>query len=450
MKFSKFFLSVAAFGLLSLGACSDDKKSDDPGKNPDGPGGSGSMEVMTPEESKKFLESAVTKALDMFNPEDQKEVIEVAAYFEEEYGDLELPDNFYFDEDDDLYEPKSFMKGLASACRGNMEGLTRAAYTYTYDINFDKLKGVYEPDLRNDCWKFVEKSNDVIFRFYDKNSKQSEIKVTRSGGSSDFTITEEDNDEYWDEYEKYIYNISIPHTVEARLSVGGKQLAYTKVVSSIDIDGHKLSADVYAEAANLTASAKLEGNDSKVASTTRFTVGGKDFLTGYATVNGAGLCDYDKIKGMLEESTTDREWANFIQKGDAGVNLIGEVQVYAQANVTKDVVAAFRAGEWDSYEYNSKSEARADAEAAVRALNQNIAAQMRYNDTKTDQATIVFELEEDTWSYGWEYTVGMYLKFGDGTTYSFDDYFKHWTSVETKWNSLMRAYERVWEGALPK
>lgn len=103
MKFINYLSIAACASMLALGAASC--SSDDPGNEPDGGvegGGDGSItKELTPEESKTYLEETAKKTLNKFNPDDQKPLVDLLNNFDERYGDLDMPDNFPFDDDDE-------------------------------------------------------------------------------------------------------------------------------------------------------------------------------------------------------------------------------------------------------------------------------------------------------------------------------------------------------------
>ncbi len=234
MKSTKILWCLPA--LLVFGACSDDKE-----KNPDGPQGSGTMEIMSPEQSKQYLQKTASEFLDLFKPADQKEVIELASYFDATYGGYDMPEEFDIDED-----THTFMRSLRQAAEGNFDALTRAAYSYSYTINFKRFAGIYQPNTTLREWVRTGESDNIVFKFPKADSSDAVITVTQSGGTSevDFSYIEKWEDWHWNssnnDYDKeevretYIYYLSIPKTVNVTLVSGGKHLAAATVVSSVD------------------------------------------------------------------------------------------------------------------------------------------------------------------------------------------------------------------------
>lgn len=447
-------LKWAVLPLLVLTGCGKDDENG--GENPEGPGGQGSMEVMTPEQSKSFLQDASIDFLNKFNPEDQKQVIELAAYFSEEYGDLDAPDEFDIDDDGDYDysgSPAGFIKAMAKAAKGDLDAMSRAAFTYSYTFNFNKFAGIYEPSRNRRQWVKTGSSKDIVFRFTNRMAQPVELKITQSGGSSDIEYTEKYTDwDYWtdEEYEEiYKYYISIPKNVTATLTENGKQLAHTTVVSSINLDGHTISADVEATLMNIKADARVNGTDTKVEASANFYVSGAKIGNTYVTINGSNLCNHKKYESFedMDDDQLYAEFAKMFQNGSCGVDILGKVQAYGQVNYYRDL--PYDLGSYyDDEDYDSQYSAQADCQKACDRLNKNVTAQLRYNNTTTNQATIQFYPEFDKWgSNYWEYWISARLLFPDGTTYDIESYFDNFTNVSNKWETLIEAYERIWDSA---
>ena len=450
MKLTK--LTWAALGVAVLASCSDKKTEVD---NPDGPQGNGTMEAMSPEQSKEFLQNATIDFLDKFKPEEQKDIIELAAYFDAEYADYELPDNFYFDDVEPSYSPRTYLRQLAKAAKGDIDALTRAANSYDFRVNFDRFTGVYEPNPRKEEWFRTGDSSDIVFKFRDKGGMPVELKITQSGGTSeiDFTLTDWDyeyvNGTYEEIEEKYNYYLSIPKNLTATLTQNGKVLANTTVVSSIDVKGHTLSADVDATMMNLKATAKVAGNDSKVESRSELYVNNQKIATAYATVEGSGLCDIDRYKELenIEDDMLNDQLGEMFKSGDCGMDMLGKVQVYGQATYYTRLPLDLD-GSYDGWDFDKDREkARKACQAACDRLNRNVKAQLRYNYTTTNQATILFQPGFRDWDYMWEYYTQSVLLFPDDTKYSVDEYFNNFTMVSNKFDTLFDAYMKIWRQA---
>ncbi|MDE5876446.1 MAG: hypothetical protein K2H47_03005 [Muribaculaceae bacterium] len=445
MKLDKLGYAVVALAMLA--GCSDNDP--DPVDNPDGPQGSGEMTEMSPEESKEFLTATSTEFLNLFNPSDQSEAIEVAAYFQKVYGDFDMPQQFRDLEEVRYASPAKYFRAIHRAASGDVDALTRAAYTYTYHINFDRFAGKYEPVSSREEWVKTGDSKDIIFVFTDGNNRQCELKASKGAGTSDFDYSYTDEgDGYYDD-ETYNYYLSIPKEIKVTLTVGGKVLADSKVVSDINVNGHSLRMETTATLCNLTVNAAVNGTDIKVQANMEAYVSGKKALSSYATVNGHDLCNKNKIEDLIDRDDADYMLSSMLTDGECGGDVLGKVQVYGQMKYYKGMVDDLD-NYWGSYNYGSKNEAKIACEQVCDKLNANVKTQMRYNGTATDQATLVFVPYLYDWSYDWEYALEANLLFPDGTTYSVDSYFDKFTTVTNKWEALIDAYDRAWSNALPR
>lgn len=419
---------------------------------------SGPMDVMTSEESKTFLQNTATDFLNKFQPEDQKEAIELAAYYSQEYGDLEPPVEFDIEPDGRSRTPGMYLKALASAAKGDMDALTRAATSYSYTLKFERFSGIYEPDLSNGEWVKTGDSNDIVFIFNNKSGQPVELKVTQAGGISDvdFTLTEWEDDYdyetgYWEEFEvKYNYFLSIPKNVTVTVKDNGKDLAKSTVVSNINVDGHTLSADIKATLMNLDAEVMISGMDTKIEAYTNFFISGEKVGTAYATINGNNLCNkkkYESFEDMDDDQVKD-ELAKMFSNGNCEANILGKVQAFGQATYYKEMPDDLGAY-FDDYDYSSKDEARNECQKACDRLNKNVNVVLRYNNTTTDQATFQFAPDFDEWNGGsyWEYYLTTNIIFPDDTSYNLDSYFDKFTNVSNKWDALIDAYEKIWDSA---
>ena len=423
MEMKNYFKGALALAVaLSVASCKD--KDEIPENMP---GGSGTMHEFTSSESKQFLEETAKEAMGLLNPADQEDFLELSSYFIEEYGDYELPENFYGEDDDDYYYAKKFFADMAKAVKnGDGAGMTRAMAEYVYSFDYDNLKGIYEPNYRREEWTYVGSSNDIIFRFDNAKSQQCELKVSGNSkyNSGSFEVVDD-----WYDYSE-IYNYRFPTEVNFTLTENGTQLASGKVNSDFSIDGHTLNLDVTATVANISANAKVNGTDTKVSESTTTTVGGKTFLTTWASVTGHHLCDinyFDRLSSSDEASIL----AQLFETGEATATLIDKVSVDATVNYTYDMYDAF-----EMYAYSQR-----EAEKYTNVLNSGTTAIVRYNNTKTKQASLTWDYTANR--YG-EYQIEPVLVFPDGSSIFFVDYFSNgFTGVESAWNNLVRKYEAV-------
>lgn len=442
MKFLKFSVGACFALALAFSSCSKDDSGSEP-VNPDD-GGSGEMSVLTPQESKTFLSNTAKNLMSKFDPSQQREFMKFAADFGEQYGDLEAPENFYIDEED---SPAYMMRALAKGVQeGSPAAITRTVYEYVYNINFKQFSGEYVPGHYS--WVKKRDSKDIVFSFEDRAGNPCEIKVTASSDTSDGTITITDEDWYWDEYYKDIYNFSIPCTMTLTVNQNGKTLAGATVKSKINLNGHSLDADVKVYVQNIEVQATVNGTDRKVTQTAKLLVSGETLITEKAEVTGNNLCNIDAIQNALDQEGDDSDvLLSFFDGGVANLDVMGDVQVYGQVTFNREIIRAVKNSEceWGYYSDLSKSEAKEKVAAAAAAFNKYVSAVLKYQNKSTTQATLFFETAQHSYSNWGYFEVEPQLMFEDETTYSFEEYFSYgFSSVTTAWDDLISSYEHVW------
>lgn len=442
MKLQRISLISVGIAVLIMAGCNDPDPKPDPNPNPD----EKEMGEMTPSESKQYLTETSIEFMDYYKPADQKEIIDLAAYYLDTYGDYDLPDEFYFEDEDPYGAPAQFMKEIGKAANGDVSALTRTSYYYSYTFNFDRMAGIYEPKRSYEQWVKTGDSKDIVFKFTDNNGKACEIKVTKSGSESKIEYESVYEDYYWND--KYIdtYSISIPQNIKATLKQGGKVLVAADVISSIDIKNHKFSVNSEATMCNMKAEMIAEGNDKRLKSETKYSIDGKEIATSSAVINGNDLCNIDKMEEMIDDDYDYDPLVRFLSTGEGSINVLGKVQLYASLDYNSRLGEDFD-GWWCSCDDSSKSEARKKCQAACDNINECIKAYLCYDNTKTKQASIqAVPFYGEEYNH-WYYEVWNQLLFPDGTTYDVDEYFGKFIKVSDKFETLLDAYERVWDNA---
>ena len=443
----KFFYSFLMGALaLSIASCKDDKA-----KDPDGPDDpNGEMTQLSPTKSKEFLVETANDFLSKFNAGDQQQLIKLCAFFEDRYGYLDMPKEFVVDEEITETNPLRLVKAFAAtAAHGNATKAGAASIIYTYTLDFEKFKGVYTP--AGSRWVKAQESNDIIFRFDDATGTECELKATISSKNSDGSIswTDEYYDYYYDEEitEEYVYKFRIPQEINITLSQGSSVLANSKVTSSIDTRNHKINVVANVTAANITAAVKLDGTDTQVTQTSTLTVSGEELVATNATLNGNNLCNFDFYKDNMDEDAQDL-LPQLLSSGNATVSVMKKVRIDATGKYTNALYEALN-NEYDSWEYSSQSAAERAVTNAIATLNNQITAEVRYNNTNTVQARLIWDYDLDEWGNYFEYYIQPLILFSaDDTRYTFDEYFsKGFSTVEDTWADLQESYEKVWEAA---
>lgn len=440
---TKAAIVAMLFAGLTFTACSDD---DDPTKKGEDPNVDKVDGTLTPTESKKYIEETATEFLNYFDPEDQKGLINLVDHFNANYGHLNAPE--FWDEDDEEPSPAFLPKqltGLGKALRAGSY-LAASKYVTTYNINFAKYAGIYQPGTRS--WDKVGESSDIIFRFKDSAGATAELKLTGSGSEYNIDYTDESgyDDQYVDEY-----HVRIPSELHMTLVSGDIKLIDSTVKSSASLTGHTVSLNVEATVTNLGFFVTFNGSDNQITESSSVTVDGTRVITSTATANGSHLCDKAYYDDMLESNDDDAAdiFADMLTSGDAKIDVLGRIQVIGSVNNYKKLYRILSYNYYDWETYTDKAEANAAAMADAELCNTYMPVYMTYTNTGAHQADIKFMPEFDgnpnSDAY-WSYELNPVIAFPDETTYTFEEYFSsaRFASVVDLLNSVIDKYENIW------
>lgn len=459
MKLFKPFYVFALSGMLMAGftACGDDDNEGPGGDDPIVEPGQVDDSVnhpLTSTEAGNYLDETASQVYNLFNPNDQKEVVDVFNNYVEKYGDYEFDGDMF----DFVSGGKSMLTNMARSfaiglSTGDLGNLSRAANAFVtrYDISFDKIKGIYTPDTRNETWRRDPSGNDVVFRF-----GTTEVVVKVSGGNWDMEIADEDWDYEWsgDGYDEVIYEyqyyISVPKNIVVTVTDSGKELVRSVVETNLDTKGKTFHIKTNLRAANITADILIDGNNSLVTESESLFVGGERLVASTASINGSRLCDveylselfdYDEIEDV--KGKIDSTFGN----GEASVNIYDRVQINAQFSKIGTIMAA---SDYDGYVYGSYgASAESDAENFASVLNSNMKANMSFGNTSVAQANILWQKYYDEYYPGsGEWFVEPVMVFvEDNSRFTFEEYFNEgrFVNVETKFASLLDLYASLWK-----
>lgn len=430
MKFLNFmaYALTASAMTFAFAACGgdDDNPDPDPVPKPDPV-----KEVLSAEEAKEYLEDAANKFLYLFDSNDQRQLAELAEYVNDNYGKLDAP--AAWDADDRSFTPDDFTRAMARAYKTRSYApVSRASYVY----RFSDYAGVYEAGSR--AWIKTGDSKDIIFRF--KGAKgDCELKAVADKGEWNA-----DWEEDWDKY-----TVKVPGRVRVTLTEASTVLVDITVDSNANTNSRTATLNVNATVMNLNMVAAVNASNSEIVETQTLSVNGTPYQTSTATLRG---------KNMLEENTFDRldegrlEYGDVFSNASANVDVMGYVQVRGTASNFSAIADALDETYWDSYKYDSPSEAEVVCRRACDNFNKNVDATVYFSGTNVAQASIILAPEfEDESGYGWRYwewSSNPVIQYkDDDSTQSFDDFFEDssFASVEDHWDSIIRAYKRLWD-----
>lgn len=415
----KIFNSIfcVMLAILPLTSCDKNDK-DDPEPdipvnpvNPDDPDNPDSQTVMTPTAAFNYIKDTAVDALGRFNPEDQRDILQISKIFIETYGDYEMPDEFY---DDPYYSPARVIGALNhSIRRKNPFGLTRASYDYS----ITDYAGINEPDSHREEWVRTGDSKSVIFRA-PVNGQTVEICASPSG--SDWIL---DADE----------TVLVPGTLTTTVKWGTRVLASVTVKSNADIDRCKVSLDIVAEAANIVASVNIDGNNSRISETGRISVSGSTVVATETLLSGSGLCDIDSWGE--DDDITEK-----LREATMSVNTLDRVYISAQCS-DFSIVADGLDCWYDSYSGVSQDMAEKEVRKACETINRNLGVEVKFAGSSAVQANLCWvPVVYNDYSY-WEIYPGAAVRYAyDGSTELIESVDYNFNIVTDQFENLINRY----------
>lgn len=443
MKLFKVFAYAFVAAAVSFGmtACGDDDPKD-PGTDPlpDGPDQPVVDGILSPEESKEYIEETALQFMDLFKTADQQALVDVADYVNNHYTDLEAPEEWTKLIGDDYvepypyYSPAAMAKAIKKAVKtGDYAAIARAAETI---YRFSDFTGVFEP--AGNQWKKTGDSSDIIFRFQGPKG-QCELKAAAANGEWDYNYTD-------DYYPEDNFTVKVPKRLTVVFTEGATTHVSAVVDNNVNIKGQAISVKADVTAANIHAVADVNGTSSKISETQALAVNGTTYQTSEAALYGSKMLDPETLQAIDEEEI---DINSVFKNAEAKATLMNRVFISATAKnfgALADLDTYY--DNWnDDGQQQTKEQAEALCKQACKVINDNVKGELRYTGNDAVQATIeAYPYFYDD-PYWWEYEVSARVKFGDGSSQTFDELLDNtdFTTVENKWKSLVRAYKNLFD-----
>ena len=428
--------AVMAAAMIGFNSCSEDNNSgvDDGGTGGGNPGAP--VEALSPEDSKAYMESVAKDVMGCFDPQDQASTITLCKYFVDTYGNLDEPEEWELDSNDnDYFSARKLLNGLyRSVVRRDAGSLTRAV-NYVYD--FERFSGVYEPGQY--CWVRTADSDDIVFKFRNAGGVVCVATAKGSGGESSGTVDG--------------YTGRLPKNVKVTLTEGTATHLDAEILSDINEQVHTATAKVNASSANIVVSSDLNATDTRVTNLSVVTVSGRTLVKANAVLTGHDMCNRSVVEPLIRD---DMRLYDLVDKGEVNVDVLGRLQFKGNLGSFGDIADHLDAY-YDSYDDLSKDQAQQAIENDCKRLNADVNVGVYYS-SSVEQAKLRFqpELYEDDYFdsysgnhyYYWDWSVLPVLYFtADGTTYDFESYFgnSRFSSVESQWDILYNSYKNLWK-----
>lgn len=485
--------SLLLLGTLSISfiGCN---KSDGPGSDPEP-----KDQLLTPKEQKARLNDIGIRFTDAIDSETHENLVEVAAYMDEEgLGDFDI-DEAYLEKLENLYtetgydeyrsvarkpDPIKAIQGLMNlsldAAQSGTKLATRAddIYIFTLEAGLKDLYGGFKPDMYDEVWVYDKSITDRLeVEFTDDHNQKwvATLKGSKETTRIHLTCEYKYYEEYisswgnsvYDDHEKYDIAIDVPEKITLSVACNDKKVIDMTVNSSLAFEGEiyencewsenyytgyynhdheydfsidykNLNLDATLNVNGYTESWKVKASKSNINTSAEVKINGKSMMKAEATLNA----DIDAIikqanDAANEDSDDDIEFNPGVFKDfSMKLDVMGEVQIAGKCAEFEELYDAILDID-EAYEYEDFKK----FERKVNQLNEFYNITLHYDNSKTVQAHVELEAYEDVYEdYYEEYTdyyVRPILVFAiDDSRYCFEDYF-----TEKSFNDLIGAVE---------
>ena len=438
MKKTLFFL-LALVTTVCLSSCS--------GPNEDPDGGllndqKGEMDLLSPDEQKDLLVEVGEELIQTFNPEDQKECVEVAENLYNKYKDYdwnaiggELIATFgeiYSAELESFFSmPQraiTLMNGKQKATLEDLEILLTLS-KFGHIIEFDdNTKSVN-----------ITKTNDpsIVAIFSDSNGTKCEFKVWGEGKNIAGSYSYEDYhwETKWDDYGNWLgeekisdgkrtIKVEVPSTIKMHLKHGSNSLISMTYTWDSNLKNY-INTHLNLQVTNLKYIDERKISTTEASAVFSFSYGNKGLIA--AAIN---LPEYKLIPWEGGNDITDEEIENWLEEYDEHyASLLGKV---GKGEIKLDILGKIllkggvtdAAALMDAY-YNWGNEYYSDqlqqCQDLCDLLNKYLYLSLYYNNTTVEQAKLLMDVYEDYYGYAIEPV--MYFPV-DGTSIAVMTYFK--------------------------
>ena len=415
-KTNLFFAFVLMTSACLISSC---KGGDDPtGGLLDDP--KGTMDVLSPDEQKDFLVDVGEELINTFNPNDQKETVELAdeLYYKYKNYDWDAIGEEFEDELDDIYstEFESFF-GMPRRMIAAINGKKKVSLeNKEILLTLSKFGRIIEFDDKNKTVK-ITKTDDpaIIAKFSDSEGTKCELKVWGEGKEIEGSYTYEDG--YWDwgydEYGNYYENgwvsegkrtirVKVPRTIKMYLKHGSKSLISFTFEWDSNIKDY-VNTSLNLQVINLTFAEETKVSTTEASAVVSFSYGDKGLIAAAVNLPKYELIDWEGGKDITEE-----EGENWLEeyddkyeallgkvgKGEVKLDILGKVQL--RGGVTDGAALVDAYYNWGDKYYNDEQD---ECQDLCDLLNKYIYLSVYYNNTTTEQAKLLMQVYEDYYGY---------------------------------------------------
>lgn len=407
-KTNLFFAFVLITSACLISSC---KGGDDPtGGLLDDP--KGTMEVLSPDEQKDFLVDVGEELINTFNPNDQKEAVELAdeLYYKYKNYDWDAIGEEFEDELDDIYstEFESFF-GMPRRMIDVINGKKKVSLeNKEILLTLSKFGRIIEFDDKNKTVK-ITKTDDpsVVAKFSDPEGTKCELKVWGEGKEIEGSYTYEDG--HWDyNYDEWVSDgkrtirVKVPRTIKMYLKHGSNSLISFTFNWDSNIKDY-VNTSLNLQVINLVFAEETKVSTTEASAVFSFSYGDKGLIAAAVNLPKYELIDWEGGKDITEEEGENwleeyddkyKSMLGKIGKGEVKLDILGKVQL--RGGVTDGAALVDAYYNWGDKYYNDEQD---ECQDLCDLLNKYIYLSVYYNNTTTEQAKLLMQVYEDYYGY---------------------------------------------------
>ena len=407
-KTNLFFAFVLMTSACLISSC---KGGDDPtGGLLDDP--KGTMGVLSPDEQKDFLVDVGEELINTFNPNDQKEAVELAdeLYYKYKNYDWDAIGEEFEDELDDIYstEFESFF-GMPRRMIDVINGKKKVSLeNKEILLTLSKFGRIIEFDDKNKTVK-ITKTDDpsVVAKFSDSEGTKCELKVWGEGKEIEGSYTYEDG--HWDyNYDEWVSDgkrtirVKVPRTIKMHLKHGSNSLISFTFNWDSNIKDY-VNTSLNLQVINLVFAEETKVSTTEASAVFSFSYGDKGLIAAAVNLPKYELIDWEGGKDITEEEGEnwleeyDDKYKSMLGKvgqGEVKLDIFGKVQL--RGGVTDGAALVDAYYNWGDKYYNDEQD---ECQDLCDLLNKYIYLSVYYNNTTTEQAKLLMQVYEDYYGY---------------------------------------------------
>lgn len=407
-KTNLFFAFVLMTSACLISSC---KGGDDPtGGLLDDP--KGTMGVLSPDEQKDFLVDVGEELINTFNPNDQKEAVELAdeLYYKYKNYDWDAISEEFEDELDDIYstEFESFF-GMPRRMIDVINGKKKVSLeNKEILLTLSKFGRIIEFDDKNKTVK-ITKTDDpsVVAKFSDSEGTKCELKVWGEGKEIEGSYTYEDG--HWDyNYDEWVSDgkrtirVKVPRTIKMHLKHGSNSLISFTFNWDSNIKDY-VNTSLNLQVINLVFAEETKVSTTEASAVFSFSYGDKGLIAAAVNLPKYELIDWEGGKDITEEEGENwleeyddkyKSMLGKVGKGEVKLDIFGKVQL--RGGVTDGAALVDAYYNWGDKYYNDEQD---ECQDLCDLLNKYIYLSVYYNNTTTEQAKLLMQVYEDYYGY---------------------------------------------------